>query len=185
ALPICGNQISFTTLEGSWLVFDQIRLVGPSDAVLQADHRGAYVRSVEAGNYQLDETIQPLLIDLEHLEGKPSVELWLDQERILQQTLEQGRYVLEAPMPAVTEPKTSDYGVKIDGGGVIAGRFQRARQRVHHAADYSATRMGAAHPRWMIAPGPRMPFSMVKLIPHNQNPGWVWGYDPCFESVGS
>lgn len=184
-INVGGNQISFTTLEGSWLVFDQIRLVGPSDAVLQADHRGAYVRSVEAGNYQLDETIQPLLIDLEHLEGKPSVELWLDQERILQQTLEQGRYVLEAPMPAVTEPKTSDYRVKIDGREVIAGKIERAPQRVQHAADYIDTRMGTAHSRWMIAPGPWMPFSMVKLSPDNQNSGWQSGYDPSFESIGT
>ena len=184
-INVGGNQISFTTLEGSWLVFDQIRLVGPSDAVLQADHRGAYVRSVEAGNYQLDETIQPLLIDLEHLEGKPNVELWLDQQRILQQTLEQGRYVLEAPMPAVTEPKTSDYRVKIDGREVIAGKIERAPQRVQHAADYIDTRMGTAHSRWMIAPGPWMPFSMVKLSPDNQNSGWQSGYDPSFESIGT
>ncbi len=44
--------------------------------------------------------------------------------------------------------------------------------------------MGTAHSRWMIAPGPWMPFSMVKLSPDNQNSGWQSGYDPIIESIG-
>src|SRR5690606_7502077 len=51
--------------------------------------------------------------------------------------------------------------------------------------DYIDTRMGTAHSRWMIAPGPWMPFSMVKLSPDNQNSGWQSGYDPVFESIGT
>ena len=45
--------------------------------------------------------------------------------------------------------------------------------------------MGTAHPRWMIAPGPWMPFSMVKLSPDNQNMGWQAGYQPTFETIGT
>jgi predicted alpha-1,2-mannosidase len=37
----------------------------------------------------------------------------------------------------------------------------------------------------MIAPGPWMPFSMVKMSPDNQNSGWQAGYEPTFESIGS
>jgi putative alpha-1,2-mannosidase len=44
--------------------------------------------------------------------------------------------------------------------------------------------MGSAHSRWMIAPGPWMPFSMVKLSPNNQNAGWQAGYDPHLENIG-
>lgn len=36
----------------------------------------------------------------------------------------------------------------------------------------------------MIAPGPWMPFSMVKLSPDNQNKGWQAGYQPTFETLG-
>ncbi|HMA62800.1 MAG TPA: GH92 family glycosyl hydrolase, partial [bacterium] len=50
-------------------------------------------------------------------------------------------------------------------------------------ADYVDTHMGSAHSRWMIAPGPWMPFSMVKLSPDNQNAGWQAGYDPSFENI--
>jgi len=52
-------------------------------------------------------------------------------------------------------------------------------------ADYVDTKIGSAHSRWMIAPGPWMPFSMVKLSPDNQNEGWQAGYDPIFELIGT
>ena len=45
-------------------------------------------------------------------------------------------------------------------------------------------KMDTAHSRWMIAPGPWMPFSMVKLSPDNQNKGWQAGYQPTFETLG-
>jgi putative alpha-1,2-mannosidase len=45
--------------------------------------------------------------------------------------------------------------------------------------------MGTAHSRWMIAPGPWMPFSMVKLSPDNQDAGWSSGYDPMYNSIGT
>ena len=37
----------------------------------------------------------------------------------------------------------------------------------------------------MIAPGPWMPFSMVKMSPDNQNAGWQAGYQPSYESIGT
>ena len=60
----------------------------------------------------------------------------------------------------------------------------RSPQKEQTLADYVDTKMGTAHSRWMIAPGPWMPFSMVKLSPDNQNRGWQAGYQPTFETVG-
>lgn len=37
--------------------------------------------------------------------------------------------------------------------------------------------IGTSNSRWMIAPGPWMPFSMVKISPDNQPHGWKCGYD--------
>lgn len=37
--------------------------------------------------------------------------------------------------------------------------------------------VGTSNSRWMIAPGPWMPFGMVKLAPDNQPQGWKCGYD--------
>jgi putative alpha-1,2-mannosidase len=44
-------------------------------------------------------------------------------------------------------------------------------------ADYVNVFMGTAHSRWMIAPGPWMPFGMVKIAPDNQPQSWCAGYD--------
>ncbi|MBF6628965.1 MAG: GH92 family glycosyl hydrolase [Proteiniphilum sp.] len=181
-----GNEIALTSLEGSWLIFDAIRLEGATGAVTEEKIGQAYLRGVEVAQYQtVDPPAQPLLIDLEHLEGSPLVEVSLDGERILSERLEQGRYLLEAPMPVVAAPQQSSYEVMIDGRSVEKGKVNRSPQKTVTPADYVDTRMGTAHSRWMIAPGPWMPMSMVKLSPDNQNPGWQAGYDPSFESIGT
>ena len=181
-----GNEISLTNLEGSWLTFDDIRLEGPASARLNENIGSAYLRQVKAADYQTTSPVaQPLLVDIEHLSGTPDVEVKVDGKTILRQALEQGRYVLEAPMPVTGAPQESKYVVYVDGKIIGDGVVTRSPQRDITVADYVDTRMGTAHSRWMIAPGAWMPFSMVKLSPDNQNPGWQSGYDPCFESIGT
>lgn len=87
-------------------------------------------------------------------------------------------------MPAVESPRQSDYEIHVDGELVAKGKVQRKPCERITAAGYADTKMGTAHSRWMIAPGPWMPFSMVKLSPDNQNSGWQAGYDPIMETVG-
>jgi len=181
-----GNEINLTNLEGSWLIFDDIRLEGPGNAKVDEEIGQAYLRGVKVADYQLPETSsQPLLVDLEHLSGSPRVEVKVDGTKILEQILEQGRYVLEAPMPVVTSQKKSRFTISIDGREIEKGSVVRSPQREMTVADYIDTRMGTAHSRWMIAPGAWMPFSMVKLSPDNQNPRWQAGYQPSFESIGT
>lgn len=181
-----GNEVTLTNLEGSWLIFDAIRLEGTTNAVIEDQIGNAYLRGVEVAQYQtVDPPAQPLLIDLEHLEGSPQVEVSLDGKSILSERLESGRYLLEAPMPVVTLPQQSHYAVLIDGHTVESGIVSRSPQKSVTPADYIDTRMGTAHSRWMIAPGPWMPFGMVKLSPDNQNTGWQAGYEPSFESIGT
>lgn len=183
-----GNEINFTVLEGSWLTFDGIRLEGPGRARRQAVHPDAFVRSVQAAAYSLTagdgDAAQPLLTDVECLSENALLHVYLDGKTILEQPLEKGRYVLEAPMPAVPEPVESAYAVCIGKRKVAQGKVMRRPQPPVTPADYVNTLMGTAHSRWMIAPGPWMPFGMVKLSPDNQNSGWQAGYQPSSESVG-
>lgn len=181
-----GNEMSLTNLEGSWLIFDDIRLEGPGNAALEKEDHPAYLREVKVANYQTANPVaQPLLVDVEHLSGTPKIEVKVDGNKILEQALEQGRYILEAPMPVVTTQQESKYSISVDGNVIEKGTIIRSPQKEITAADYIDTRMGAAHSRWMIAPGPWMPFSMVKLSPDNQNSGWQAGYEPSFESIGT
>lgn len=182
-----GNEINLTTIRGSWLVFDQVRLEGPGDIELEQPGK-AFVRDVQSSDYEIDQTgkrAQPLLVDVEHLKGTPQLRVELDGEEILNEILEKGRYTFEAPMPAVESQKPSRYKVFLGDEVVRSGRVTRTPAELHTPAEYVDTMMGAAHSRWMIAPGPWMPFSMVKLSPDNQNAGWQAGYDPTFESVGA
>lgn len=181
------NEIIITSLQGGWLAFDQIKLEGPAKTEL-ALPGDVLVRNVKAADYEITKSgklFQPLLVDLSYIKGHPNVRVKLDGQVILNQILEQGRYVLEAPMPAVSQTKSGNYEVLINNIPVRKGIVQRAKMNLKTPAGYVNTMMGAGHSRWMIAPGPWMPFGMVKLSPDNQNNGWQAGYDPTFESIGT
>ena len=181
------NQISITAVEGSWSILDCIALFGSEDAVLQTNYQDLYLKDVEVADYLTqDGEKQPLLVGVDHLSGCPWLEVKLDGESIYAKTIERGSYLLEVPMPAVKSRKRSHYQIFADGRLLSEGRILREPlERVATPADYVDTHMGSAHSRWMLAPGPWMPFSMVKLSPDNQNSGWQSGYDPSFESVGT
>ena len=189
AVPLKGkdlrkgpNQLVISVLEGSWILFDQVELLGPSRLKVSRP-KGVYLREVAAAPYQLGDDVQPLLVDLEHLSGSPEVVVRLGRKTILKKTVEQGRYCLEAPMPAVTTPCKTGYRIYCDGRKIASGKVSRGPQPLRTPAGYVDTRIGTAHSRWMIAPGPWMPFSMVKMSPDNQNSGWQAGYQPSFESI--
>ena len=160
--------------------------MGPDNAELNEVNKSVYLRDVKAADFQTTSPVaQPLLVDIEHLSGHPLLGVEVDGKKILEQRLEKGRYILEAPMPVVKSPKTSHYIISADGTILDKGMIRRAPHNTITLADYIDTRMGTAHSRWMIAPGPWMPFSMVKLSPDNQDSGWQSGYDPSFESIGT
>ncbi|MEE4115594.1 MAG: GH92 family glycosyl hydrolase [Marinilabiliaceae bacterium] len=177
-----GNEIQLTTLEGSWLKFDQVKLEGPSSIRLN-ENKLLFLRGVEAADYEL-EGKQVLLLDAEHLSGRPELLVKLDGREILREIIETKRYTFEAPMPAVESLTGSKYEVFADEEMIQSGRIIREAKKEITPAAYVDTKIGTAHSRWMIAPGPWMPFSMVKLSPDNQNDSWQAGYEPAFESIG-
>lgn len=181
-----GNCITLSVLEGSWILFDHVRLEGPGGVKLTQPTQ-AFVRNVEAAAYSINkegELFQPLIVDVEHLEGTPNLTVEIDGMEIFEEKLDTARYQFEAPMPAVEEETKSKYKVRVNGKSIASGQILRSPQPVHTPAHYVDTRIGTAHSRWMIAPGPWMPFSMVKISPDNQNRGWQAGYQPTFESIG-
>lgn len=177
------NEIVITSLDGGWVAFDEIKLTGPEQTALKpaAD---ALVRSIKPATFQIDD-MQPLLIDVVDARDRPSIRVQLDGKDILSHQLEPGRSILEAAMPAVTKRKTSTYKILVDDKEYTNGTVVREPQKKGSPVHYVNTMIGAAHSRWMLAPGPWMPFGMVKLSPDNQNSGWQSGYDPTFESIGT
>lgn len=181
-----GNCVTITVLEGSWVVFDHLRMEGPEGIALTENDQ-VFVRSVKPAPYELEngkKRVQPLLVDVEHLSGTPLLEVKLDGKNIFRTILDTARYQLEVPMAAVSKKKENIYQLFVNGSEVESGVVIRSPQKLQTLADYVDTRIGTAHSRWMIAPGPWMPFSMVKMSPDNQNMGWQAGYQPSFETVG-
>lgn len=182
-----GNNVTVSVLEGGWIVFDQVRLEGPDGLVLAKNNKYAFLRGVSPADYEIEAdgvNVQPLLVDVEHLSGNPELSVKLDGANVFAAQLDTARYVFEVPMPAVKKPRKSEYQVFVNGQLLEKGTVLRSPQAVQTPADYVDTKIGAAHSRWMIAPGPWMPFSMVKLSPDNQNKGWQAGYQPTFETLG-
>lgn len=181
-----GNEIRLTVLEGSWLKFDQVKLEGPGNVRLR-ENKGVYLRGVEAADYEIETAqgpAQALLVDLEHLSGTAELQVKLEGKEIFSAKPEVKRYSYEAPMPAVDSREESKYEILLDGKRIQSGTIVRSPQKTITPAEYVDTKMGTAHSRWMIAPGPWMPFSMVKMSPDNQNDSWQAGYEPTFESIG-
>jgi len=187
-LKVGGNRITLSVLEGGWIVFDQVYLEGPKAARLGRNNSEVFIRDISPAPYELKQAkgdCQPLLIDVERLAGKPKLSVTLDGKPLYETVLDTARYVLEVPMPAVKKTRKSRYQVLINDRLLSSGNVTRSPQPSQSPADYVDTKMGTAHSRWMIAPGPWMPFSMVKLSPDNQNMGWQAGYQPTFETIGT
>jgi predicted alpha-1,2-mannosidase len=182
-----GNVMIITVLEGSWILFDQVSMEGPSNVELETPGK-LFIRGVKTADYELENggvKVQPLLVNVDYLKGSPEIQVILDGKIILKEAIEKGNYVLEAPMPAVVRSKQSRYKILENGRVIVEGVVTRTKQNVQTLAGYVDTRIGTAHSRWMIAPGPWMPFSMVKMSPDNQNAGWQASYQPSYESVGT
>lgn len=180
-----GNEISLTVLDGSWIKFDGLKLEGPS-GVNANKVQHVFIRNIQPAEYELKDNgsnIQPLLIDVEHISGNSALKVLLDGIEIFTENVESGRYVFEAPMPSTDTEKLSEFEVFVNENLIRKGKVLRAPKIISTPANYVDTKMGTAHSRWMIAPGPWMPFGMVKLSPDNQWYGWQSGYDPTFESI--
>jgi len=112
------NEISLTILEGSWLKFDQLRFEGPGNTTL-INYDKIYLREVRVADYELEGGKQPLIVDIEHLEGELQLIIELDGEQIFAETIEIGRYVFEAPMLAVESKRKSSYRILVDSKEII------------------------------------------------------------------
>lgn len=181
-----GNCITITILEGAWIKFDAISLEG--NAVAEKQLQPFFVRKVQAADYEIENSgnmIQPLLIGVQYLNGQAECRVEVDGAVLMKEAVETGQYEFEVPMPSVATRKSSVYKIFANNHLIETGTIVRSPHPKHTLSDYVDTRIGSSHSRWMIAPGPWMPFSMVKISPDNQDNGWQSGYQPSVESIGT
>jgi len=68
-------------------------------------------------------------------------------------------------------------------GLVLAGCENQSASDQREPVDFVDPMNGTSGSRWMLYPGPSMPFGMVKLSPDNQGQVWKGGYEHTIESI--
>ena len=179
------NEIALRSTSGSWLVFDALRLEAPAEARL-APLANTIIRSVSTAAYAVSTSRKtPATIRLEVFRAGAPGQLQVQIGDGLGQVIvtEPGLQVLEVPAPASASGKMTHVRVSADGQLLHETQLSLRAAPVATPADYVDVFKGMAHSRWMIGPGPWLPFSMVKISPDNQTAGWCAGYEYTIEAI--
>ncbi len=173
------NEIALRIVRGSWLVFDALSLDAPPDARL-APAADTVIRSVAAAPYAVSgekETPATVRVEVFRNGARGKLEVEIEGGGTSELATEPGVQVLEVPAPASPAGKTTRVRLSAEGRLLEEAELGLAASRPATPADYVNPFNGTEHSRWMIAPGPWMPFGMVKLAPDNQGQGWCAGYE--------
>jgi predicted alpha-1,2-mannosidase len=179
------NEIALRNTRGNWLVFDHLELSTPEDAQL-APPACTVVRSVTAPGYAVSPAgATPATVRLEVFRAATpgTLTIQIGDATPLERPLAPGLQILE--IPAAASPQGRLARVRLSADDRLLHETELALQPSPPAtpADYVDVFRGTAHSRWMIAPGPWMPFGMVKLSPDNQPQVWAAGYEYSHEFV--
>jgi hypothetical protein len=101
-LRLGDNEITITTLAGSWFLYDSLRLEAPAGAELGKVNPGTKILSVSTPSVWLkeqDRPVQPIRVDLRHLGDDATVTLKAG-ETTSQVVLKSGLHSVELKVPA-------------------------------------------------------------------------------------
>ena len=185
ALRAGVNEITITTVSGSWMLYDWLAFQAPPFVRLGRP-RGALIREIR---------IDPFLTKCE---GKVSQLMWIDLTQIgdannlrlhvtgvkpTELSLSAGNHMIELPLPPVETSTTVTVRVKRRGRTIAVRQGERKAAKLRQPADWVDPILGTSQSRWMLYPGPSMPFGMVKLSPDNQRRQWKAGYEYLISNI--
>jgi predicted alpha-1,2-mannosidase len=184
-LKVGYNDISLRSTSGSWCIFDALRfdahvgvkLAPARKTVIEDVSTPAYSVSTEQTNTA---TVRVKLFR----EATPGIlEVKIGNGKIRKVAVEPGLQILEIPAPPSVQGRKTHIRLGSDGRLLFETSLSLRASPSVTPADYVDMFMGTAHSRWMIAPGPWMPFGMVKISPDNQAQGWNAGYEYSDEHI--
>lgn len=179
------NEIALRSVRGSWLIFDALKLETPAGAELAAP-ANTVVRSVTAAPYAVSsdrKTPATIRVEVFHAGAPAQLKIAPAGSKAVKFNLESGVHVFEIPAPVSVAGTATPVRLTVNGRSLAETSLELTAKPPAKPADYVSIFNGTAHSRWMIAPGPWMPFSMVKLSPDNQTQGWSAGYDYTQEHI--
>ena len=122
ALKVGTNNISITSLEGSWILYDQIALIVPSGfetgpvesqtKLLDMNSQPYLVRHDDGKMYQ------PVLVSVLHIGEPTEAEVSIDGSEFSKQSLKPGFKVIEGLAPAVEETTTIHIDARVAGKSI-------------------------------------------------------------------
>jgi predicted alpha-1,2-mannosidase len=167
---------------GSWCLFDALKLDAPAGVTL-APTSQTVIRSISAPPYAVSskrKTPATVRMEVYRADGPGNLEVQIGGD-VQTVAVQSGLQALEVPAPASSERTR----IRISAGGETLCDTDLDLHVCEPVtpSDYVDVFMGTAHSRWMIAPGPWMPFGMVKIAPDNQAESWCAGYDYTHEYI--
>ena len=180
-----ANVIRLENREGSWILFDYLKL--EATGIKLAPVTDTHIMDVKMADFELAQgkkKVQPLLLNIWQEQGSEPLTLTIDGKDILTQAASSGKSILEFPLAAVSQKQSIQIAIKSSKGIILNKTLERHPAPLQELSDYVDQLMGTTNSRWMIAPGPWMPYSMVKIAPDNENARWKSGYDYEVESIG-
>ncbi len=173
------NEITITTLSGSWMLYDWVGFESPQALKLEAPG-GALLRSVHLDPW------------LSRKEGKLCQLMWVELTQVGEESdttiqmagldpmklqLKPGTQTVELALPPVKAQTRTTVEVKSRGKTLFTRQIVRKPAVERQPVDWVDAMLGTSSSRWMLYPGPSMPFGMVKLSPDNQDHCWKAGYE--------
>ena len=172
-----ANTVEITNSALSWVVYDWVGLETDASLVV-SDY--AMIRGVEVDPWltRANGTLGQLLtIDLLVLDETSDLALQVGSRPPIPVVAQGNLCQVELRLPPARARKRATVKLLQDGKEVDRRRVTRGRAREREPVDYVDCLIGTSTSRWMLYPGPSMPFGMVKLSPDNQEQGWKAGYE--------
>ena len=179
------NEIVLRNTVGSWLLFDALCLEAPGGFKLAPPAR-TVIRSVKVEPYGVSanpETPSAIRVEVFRSGVPGRLMVRIGDRKAQQWRIESGMQVLQIPAPASAAGWKTRVRLSSDSRLLYDEPLALPVAPPATPADYVDVFLGTAHSRWLIAPGPWMPFSMVKISPDNQSQGWCAGYEYSHEYI--
>jgi predicted alpha-1,2-mannosidase len=186
------NRVTITNAEGSWVLYDWLALEVPANVHLVLT-QGTFIQSARVDPWLIPRNgklWQCVEIVVAHLGGAAKLTILAADFQPVQpevQTVElevqPGLQTVELPLPPVQVEAHTLVTVEQAGRSVASCRVTRGPARQRQPVDYVDCLLGTSTSRWMLYPGPSMPFGMVKLSPDNQRHCWKAGYEYTIENI--
>ncbi len=182
------NEIRIVNAAKSWFLYDAVGFEAPPTAEL-APAEGTLVRQVRLDPWLVRSGGKPwheVAVTLVRVGGPGEVVLDMPGAKPVRKRVVPGEQEVRVLRPPVEAETAVDVSIR-EGERVIDTRKLVLRpSRERQPVDWVDCMLGTANSRWMLYPGPSMPFSLVKLSPDNEDHPKTWykgGHDYTIENI--